>query len=412
MTSSDPPGRTGVRAALRLAMTLGWLALLVGCQFGTTATPTPEAPPSSTLDAIPPSAATLDGPINLTLLADLSDTDALDGAMAQQATALAADHINAQGGVNAQPIRLTVRDSASSNAGALQALELAASADNAIALIGPADSARVQSISERIADVEIPTLMAGANATLTRVGNPWLFRLRPDDGVPARAMAAWALNDLKGSRIAVLHDSSSVGIGGADLIEAALKSKGLSLIARQRYAAGARDFSAPLRLIKATGADVLCLYTSRPADGVALLQQIKKLGLRARLIGSPAYAEAAIRQLPGDLLESLTVVVDFVPGRTPEYADYARAWRARYQTEPDASSAWRWDAVHLAARVVARAGADKHRFRAELLKTKGFKGASGAFSFSADGSGRHSVDVAQYQNSVLQYVQTIDTGSQ
>ena len=101
------------------------------------------------------------------------------------------------------------------------------------------------------------------------------------------------------------------------------------------------------------------------------------------------------------------VVNDYFPGRTPEYAEYEKAWKDKYNSSPDTLSGWYWDAIHLSAQLIARVGTDKNKLHDELLKVQGWKGAVGTFNFTPNGDGRGSVDLMQYKNKAVQFVKTV-----
>jgi branched-chain amino acid transport system substrate-binding protein len=384
---------------------------------GPTIAPAATAPPSSTgaatsggagssLGPIAKGPAALSGTVIIALNIEITGAGAQTGDLGKKATDIAVEKVNKSGGINGQPINLIVEDAQSSNQGALAALNKAGD-DKAVLMIGPVKSTQILAISERIKELQMLSLIGGTNATLTRQGNTWLLRFRPDDSIAANAMVAFALGDLKASKIAILHDSDAFGTGGADIIEAALKAKNLSAASRQKYTTGTQDFTAQLLAIKSSGADTLCLYGTNVADDAVILRQAKEQGLKLNMIGSPSYGQTVVADLPADVTDGLYVVNDYFPGRTPEYAEYEKAWKDKYNSAPDTLSGWYWDAIHLAGQIIARVGADKNKVRDELLKTQGWKGAVGTFSFTANGDGRDSVDLMQYKNKNVQFVKTV-----
>ncbi|GAC1358058.1 MAG: ABC transporter substrate-binding protein [Herpetosiphon sp.] len=425
------------RPFTNVAVTLASLALLVACggtpATGTTAggpttntaanTPAnaPAAQPSTaavtsgdtktTLGPIPQGPAKLSRDLVVALNTEITGAGAQTGDLAKKAADIAVEKINAAGGVNGKKIKLIVEDAASSNQGALAAVNKAGTEDEAAAMVGPVKSTQILAISERIKELQLPSLIGGTNESLTKQGNPWLLRFRPDDSIAATAMVNFALNDLKAAKIAVLHDSDAFGTGAADIIEAALKAKGKELATRQKYTTGAQDFTAQLLAVKSSGAEVLCLYGTNSQDDAVILRQAREQGLTIKLIGSPSYGQTIVADLAADLTEGVYVVTDYLPGRTPESKEYMDAWQKKYNSTPDGLSAWNWDAIHILSQIIARVGTDKDKIRAEILKVQGFKGAAGDFSFTPDGNGRHSVDIMQFKNKQPQFIRTVSANS-
>ena len=119
------------------------------------------------------------------------------GDLSGKAIKLALEEINAAGGVNGKKIDLRIIDSQSSNPGALAALQKAVEQEKVLALIGCLYSTQVFATSDAIKNYGIPTFIGATNVNLTKQGNPWLFRVRPDDSVAAGAMVKYIKEDTK-----------------------------------------------------------------------------------------------------------------------------------------------------------------------------------------------------------------------
>jgi branched-chain amino acid transport system substrate-binding protein len=383
-------------------------ALALGLSIACTAAP-PAAGPISTAPAqTPASAPALSGPpVRVALNTEITGTGALVGDLAKKAADIAVAHINQTGGVGGRPMELIVEDAQSSNEGALAALNKAAGEDHVVAMVGPIKSTQILAIEARIRELELPTFIGGTNPTLTQHNNPWLFRLRPTDALAGPAAAHFMAEDLQLRRVGILHDSDAGGTTGADLVEQALKNAGRSVVRRESYKTGDRDFTAQLLSLKQAGIDGLVLYTTNPDDGAVILRQAAEQGLEAKLIGSPSYSTPTSVSLAHDLVDGLNVVTDYFPNRTPESQAYYAAWQAAYGTTADPTAAWNWDALHILRDLYPTSGATAQQFREAVLHLKDYRGAVGTISFAPNGDGLHSVDVARYTGTQLEYVRTV-----
>ncbi|HTX53422.1 MAG TPA: ABC transporter substrate-binding protein, partial [Candidatus Baltobacteraceae bacterium] len=144
---------------------------------------------------------------------------AAEGALQIKAIKIALKEINASGGVNGKKIDMRMVDNQSTNPGALAALQRAVEQEQVLALVGPVKSTQILAMSDAVKNYAVPVMIGGTNATLTRQGNPWLFRVRPDDSIAAAAMVKYVKEDTKFTKIGLLHDSDAFGSGGADLVE-------------------------------------------------------------------------------------------------------------------------------------------------------------------------------------------------
>ncbi len=144
----------------------------------------------------------------------ITGPSAAEGALQLKAIKIALKEINAAGGVNGKKIDLRVVDNQSTNPGALAALQRAIEQEKVLALVGVVKSTQILAMSDAIKNYATPVMIGGTNATLTKQGNPWLFRVRPDDSVAAAAMVKYVKEDTKFTKIGILHDSDAFGSGG------------------------------------------------------------------------------------------------------------------------------------------------------------------------------------------------------
>ena len=86
-----------------------------------------------------------------------------------------------------------------------------------LALVGSVKSTQILAMADAVKGYAIPMMIGGTNATLTKQGNPWLFRVRPDDSIAAAAMVLYIKEDSKLTKVGILHDSDAFGTGGQTL---------------------------------------------------------------------------------------------------------------------------------------------------------------------------------------------------
>jgi branched-chain amino acid transport system substrate-binding protein len=325
----------------------------------------------------------------------VTGASAAEGAWQMRAIKLALKQINAAGGVNGKLINLIIEDNQSSNPGALAALQKAVEQDQVLALVGVVKSTQVMAMSDAIKSYAIPVMIGGTNATLTKKGNPWLFRIRADDSIAAAAMVKYIKEDTKFTRVGILHDSDAFGTGGATLVEQNAKDAGFTVVANEKYTTREKDFTAQLLTLKNAGAQIMVLYGTNPEDVAIIQRQLQQLGSPYKYIGSPSSQEKDTLNLSREAAEGLLAVADFVPGSSDVIKEYADAYRKEYNEDFDATSAWAYDALNILVNAIKRAGEDRSKIRDAILSTQGYRGVLGTFSFSPNGDGLHEVSVVQ-----------------
>ena len=334
---------------------------------------------------------------------------AASGSLQVKAIKLAVKEINAAGGVNGKLIDLRIVDNQSTNPGALAALNKAVEQDKVLALMSFLYSTQVFATADAVKTYGIPTFIGATNVALTKQGNPWLFRVRPDDSVAAAAMVKYIKDDTKFTKIGLLHDQDAFGTGGADLVEKAAKEAGLTVVRREKSTTAAKDFTAELLAFKNAGAEVLIFYGHQEAT--ALLQrQMRQLGSPFKFLGSPSSASKDALNLAREASEGIWAVVDFVPGRSEANRRFAEAYKKEYNEEYDNLSIWTYDGMKILAAAIQKVGEDRAKVREAILATQGYEGVQGTFAFTPNGDGLSEVSIVQIEKGQPKLLKIVNVG--
>jgi branched-chain amino acid transport system substrate-binding protein len=337
---------------------------------------------------------------------------ASEGALQIKAIKLALKQINAAGGVNGKQIELIIVDNQSTNPGALTALQKAVEQEKVVALIGSVKSTQIQAMSDAIKNYGIPTFIGGTNAMLTKQGNPWLFRVRPDDSIAAAAMVKYIKEDTKYTKIGILHDTDAFGTGGADLVEKGARDAGLIVVKREKYTTKDKDFTAQLLSLKNAGTEIMVLYGTNPDDVAVIQRQYRQLGSPFKYIGSPSSQMRDCLNLSRDAAEGILAVADFVPGQSEVNRKYAEDYKKEYNNEDyDATSAWTYDGLNILVNALKKGGEDRTKIREAILATKGYQGVLGTFSFTPNGDGLSEVSVVQVEKGQPKLIKIVKIGA-
>jgi branched-chain amino acid transport system substrate-binding protein len=356
-------------------------------------------------------AAAAGGEIRIGFTPPITGASAAEGSFQIKAIKLALKEINAAGGVNGKQINLIMVDNQSSNPGALAALQKAVEQEKVLALIGFVKSTQIQATTDAIKSYGIPTFIGGTNATLTQQGNPWLFRVRPDDSIAALAMVKFIKEDAKLTKVGILHDTDAFGAGGADLVEKYAKEYGLNMVKREKYTTKDKDYTAQLLSLKNAGAEVMILYAPNPEDAAVVMRQYRQLGSPFKYLGSPSSQTKDALNLAKDAAEGLLDIADFVPGQTEANRKYAEDYRKEYNQEYDGLSAWTYDGLNILVNAIKKAGEDRAKIREAILATQGYQGVLGTFSFTPNGDGLHEVSVIQIEKGQPKLLKIVNVGA-
>ncbi len=341
----------------------------------------------------------------------ITGASASEGSFQIKAIKLALKEINAAGGVNGRKIDLRIVDNQSSNPGALAALQKAVEQEKALALMGFVKSTQILATSDAIKGYGIPTFVGGTNVTLTQQGNPWLFRVRPDDSIAALAMIKYIKEDLKLTKVGVLNDTDAFGMGGGDLVEKYAKEAGITVVSREKYTTKDKDYTAQLLSLKSAGAEIMIVYAPNPEDAAVIQRQYRQLGSPFKYLGSPSSQHRDALNLAREAAEGIYAIADFVPGQTEANRKYAEDYKKEYNEEYDGLSAWTYDGLKILVNAIKKAGEDRAKIREAILATQGYKGVLGSFSFTPNGDGLHEVSVVQIEKGTPKLLKIVNVGA-
>ena len=346
--------------------------------------------------------------IKIGFIPPVTGASAAEGAWQIKAIKLALKEINEAGGVNGKKINLVIVDNQSTNPGALAALQKAVEQEKVLALVGSVKSTQILAMSDAVKNYAIPMMIGGTNALLTKQGNPWLFRVRPDDSIAAAAMVKYIKEDAKLTKVGIIHDSDAFGTGGADLVEQGAKAAGLTIVKREKYTTKEKDFTAQLLSLKTAGAQMMVIYGTNPEDVAVIQRQYRQLGSPFKYIGSPSSQMQDTIKLSKNNAEGLLAIADFVPGQSQENKNYAAAYQKEYKENYDATSAWAYDGLKILVNAIKTAGEDRAKIREALLATQGYKGVLGTFAFTPNGDGLSEVSVVQIDKGMPKLVKIVN----
>ncbi|MEO8039579.1 MAG: ABC transporter substrate-binding protein [Betaproteobacteria bacterium] len=347
-------------------------------------------------------------PVRIGLVDETTGPQAEAGVLTLDGVRLAVDEINAAGGILGRPVALVVEDNQSTNPGTVLAYSRLVE-QQVVAVIGPMRSTQVQAASPTIAKTKLPAIIGGSDPSLTRVNNPWIFRVRPNDLYSSRVMASYGLAVIGKRKWAIIHSTDSFGTNGKNALVAALKAQGVEPVLVQGYSNNQQDFTAVLLALKKSGADIIGSYMTNSPDVGIFAKQAKQLGVDADWIGSTSLATDTALKLAGDALWGSYVVTDFFPEANRESKAFAAKFKAKHGFDPDLYSAWSYAALHLLKHAMEAAGAtDPESIRKALLATRGLKGIEGTYNFDANGDGLHGYTVVRNEQGRLVFIRTVE----
>ncbi len=328
---------------------------------------------------------------------------ALNGAKLALAT------INKSGGALGRPIELVVEDDQTTNPGAVLAFSKLAAQTDIVAFLGSIRSTQVHAMAPDILTTAKPVMFGGTDPQLTKLGNPWLFRFRPNDSYSGRVIANYGLTALDKKKWAIVHSTDAFGSGGSKALTSALAALGVTPVLDQGYANQSQDFTPVVLAVRQSGADILGSYFTFENDLAIFARQLRQLGVTIPWVGSPSIVAATAVKLAGQALYGTFGVADFAEDSSPEAKAFGKAYRDAYKTPPDNFGSWTFDALNVLTSAINKAAStEPEKIRQALLSTKAYKGVEGEYNFDEKGDGLHGYNIVRNENGTLVFDKHID----
>ncbi len=305
---------------------------------------------------------------------------------------MVAEKINAQGGVNGHKIVLHVEDTQGENTRAVNAVKKLIKKDGVCAVIGPSRSGTTLASIPVVQKAEVPMLSCAAAAKIT---NPpeqrrWVFKMGQNDSDAARKIYDHMTS--RGiSKIGILTGTTGFGAAGREQLKELAGDYGMDIAADETYSPGATDMTAQLIKIRNSGAEAVVNWSIVPAQSI-VPKNLRQLRMDIPLYQSHGfanikYAEAAGEAAEGSIFPAGRIMAaKSLPDDHPQkevLMQYKENYESRFNDHVSTFGGHAWDALHLIAKALEKAGDDPEGIRDELEKMR-FVGISGIFEFSPD----------------------------
>ena len=323
---------------------------------------------------------------------------------------IALDRVNKAGGVLGKQVELITEDDQTTNPGGVLAFSKLAAQNDIVAFLGPIRSTQVHAIAPDLLKVGKPMMFGGTDPALTKLGNRWLFRFRPNDSYSGRVIAAYGIETLGKKNWAVIHSTDAFGTNGSKALTEALGKASAKVAIDQGYPNQSQDFTPVVLAIKQSGADIIGSYFTFENDLAIFARQLRQLGVTVPWVGSPSIAVATAVKLAGPALHGTFGVADFAEESSDAAREFGKLYRAvSGNAAPDLFSAWTYDAMNvLCAAINKAASTDPEKIRDAILATKGYPGAEGEYNFDQFGDGLHGYNIVRNEKGTIVFDKHIE----
>jgi branched-chain amino acid transport system substrate-binding protein len=237
----------------------------------------------------------------------------------------------------------------------------------------------------------VPLITVSGTAKLTELGNPYIFRFFPGDGVVKVAHARYAVEVLGAKRPALLYQTTSYGQSGRVQLAKILKDLGAPLVFEEALAPSVKDMLPALAKLRAAKPDVILLHLHSGPTALAI-RQARGAGINLPVVAGSAMHQPSTAkllsqaQIRGVCAESAASPISESDSKL---VAFTREFRTRFHTEPDAFALAQYDGINMVLAAL-KDGANNAEQVRDWLAGHTFEGL--AMTYKSDGKGNMAHD--------------------
>ncbi len=316
-------------------------------------------------------------PIVIGFITALTGSTSLWGTQERNGAVLAAEEINAKGGILGRPIKLIVYDHKGQPAEGVSAYRRLVDEDKAVVVGGTHFSNISLAIAPVAEQKKVPIIGQAIEpkVTVPEPGkvNLYSFLAQPSSTQQGQMMARFAFENLGGKTAACLVDkSNSYSTSQGEAFRDYFTALGGTITNYVEYAAGTVDYKAFLTQIKAKNPEILYLPQYAQPGGLQVKQAIE-LGIKAKVVGSNSLSDQNYIDACGGIVNAAGTHHLFnVNFADPKFAPFLKAYEKRYgEAVQTYHTVFGYDDIYLIAKAIENAGkAEPEAIRTALENLK------------------------------------------
>ncbi len=297
--------------------------------------------------------------IKIGILLPLTGKLAKFGEIEKKSFVMAADEINARGGVNGKKVELLFEDTTGKPDVGRSSIEKLITEDKVVVIGGGYSSSVTWAAIAVAQQQKVPFLVnTGSADRITEQGWKYIFRLNPPVSEYPGALKSFLAKIAKDVKtVAILHENSLFGQSGSEKFAQLAEKLGLKVLMKEGYEAGVVDFKPLLTNIKAKQPHMIYMI-SYIMDASLLMRQSKELNLNPKLFvgGAAGFTLPEFQKNAGSTTEfvySATLWTPSVPyaGAKEYYDNFVK----KYNTSTEYHGAEAYAAMYVIADALKRA---------------------------------------------------------
>ena len=344
---------------------------------------------------------------------ELTGAAAAYGTSMNNAVHMAAEEINAEGGINGKEIEIVEYDTKTDETEAASLTTRLGTRDNVSAIIGPATTGSMQAaiLSANSAEVPVMSPTATDDGVLTADDgsvHPFAWRTSFTNSFQGSSLAQFANSHLDASNAVILSDNSSdYAIGLSKTFEEVFDG---DIVGTENFSEGETDFNAVLTNINELDFDVLYVPGYYEEAG-PIIKQAREMGIDQPILGPDGMGNEILRELAGvENMNDVYYTSHFVvTSEDPNVQEFVTNYQEEFDIEADMFTGLAYDSVYVIKEAIERVeSTDPKDVNEALADTTDFEGITGTFSFDKMHDPIKTVNIIEIQDNEEAGVYEVD----
>ncbi|NLY59410.1 MAG: branched-chain amino acid ABC transporter substrate-binding protein [Gammaproteobacteria bacterium] len=243
---------------------------------------------------------------------------------------MAIDMINKAGGVNGQMLEGVIFDDACDPKQAVAVANRIVN-EGISFVVGHLCSSSTQPATDIYEDEGILMVTPAATSPdITSRGYELIFRTIGLDSMQGPTAGKYIVEQVKPSKVAVIHDKQQYGEGIATAVRGALLDAGIEVPIFDGVTAGDKNFSSLIARLRQSGVDFAYFGGYHPELGL-ILRQAREQGLDITFMGPEGVGNSDISAIAGEASEGMLVTLPKAFDEDPANAPLVEAFKERKQ---------------------------------------------------------------------------------
>jgi branched-chain amino acid transport system substrate-binding protein len=310
--------------------------------------------------------------LKLSIPLPLTGSEAKVGEIQKRSYEIAAEEINAKGGIKGKRLTLRFEDSEAKPETARAIVEKLIRNKQPI-IVGEYTSSCAKEVAAVAEEWKTPYLVvASAADEITQKHYKYVFRQNATNDHYTDAVISFMTEVVKPKTMAIIYESTNFGTSASEDMERQAKKLHIKVLVKEKYEKGTIDFKPILSNVKAANPDVIYMV-SYVMDAALLMKQIKELRIDAKLYtgGAAGFTIPEFINNAKDAAEYvITATLWFYQLNYPGAHEFANKYKTRYGDYPSYHGASAYAALFVVKNALEKAKSwNTEDIRAALKET-------------------------------------------